>query len=287
MTGDRRGFALLVALWLIVAMSTLVALALSEERLNAQAARNRLALTRAAWARDACAAILLAHYAYADPLHGVDSVALGRSIWCSAIVSDPSARLDINRASAEQLRTLFGSDSLADAAIDWRDPDDVPSPHGAEAAQYLANGKPVPANRPFGSIAELLLVRGLGRANLDSLSRFLSVGGPGVLNVASADPVLVSTMPGLKPADLTVLRDAAAMGWRAHSLEELIGRLGESRREELASWIPELQATISFQPGELMIEAVGAVGDSPVRAHATLTGIPLPERLAIVRRVLW
>jgi general secretion pathway protein K len=284
---NRHGFTLLVALWLIVAISTVVALALSDERLHSMATRNRLALMRAEWARDACAAVLQARYEYADPLRGVDSVDLGRSTWCTARASDPSARLDVNRASSGQLRAFFGSDSLADALMDWRDADDVPRAHGAEASSYLAFGRPVPANRPFGSIAELRRVRGFEVASLDSLGRVLTVRGHGALNITTADPAVVATLPGLRPADATVLRAVRASGWQAQSLEELIGRLGGNRQEELAEWMPDLRAAVSFRPAEVVIEVVGAGGADPVRARATLNAVPLPERLAIVRRVLW
>ena len=43
------------------------------------------------------------------------------------------------------------------AVLDWRDPDNVPRPHGAEEAWYVGQGRAPPRNGPFADVRELLL----------------------------------------------------------------------------------------------------------------------------------
>lgn len=286
MTG-RRGFALLTTLWLIVAAATVVTVALSNARIEQQAAMNRLILSRAMWSRDACVAVLQDQFDFANPLRGVDSIDLGRGSWCRATVEDPSARLDINHADARELSRVLGSDSLADAIIDWRDADDTARPLGAEADYYLGQRRPLPPNQPFGDLQELRLVRGLERFNTDSLAGELTVNGRGVVNASRADARVIASLPGLLPSDARALESARSMGWTPRSLDEVLERLGGTRRQELQPWVPELQTRMSFRTEEVVIHVEGGVRGSVVRSRATLRAVPLPERLAIVRRVTW
>ena len=60
---SRRGFALLAVLWTLTAITMLTGAAMAVARLGSATTRNRVLLTRAAWAREACAEILQARYA--------------------------------------------------------------------------------------------------------------------------------------------------------------------------------------------------------------------------------
>ena len=51
---NRHGFALLTTLWLVTAASVLTAAGVLAARLGVAKARNRILLTRAAWARESC-----------------------------------------------------------------------------------------------------------------------------------------------------------------------------------------------------------------------------------------
>jgi general secretion pathway protein K len=84
--------------------------------------------------------------------------------------SDESAKIDINTANDELLRSLFrqaglGEDDAArllDAVLDWRDPDSFRRPNGAEEPEYAQAGlKGRPANYAFQSTEELQLVLGM------------------------------------------------------------------------------------------------------------------------------
>lgn len=287
MTLSNRGFALLAVLWLTVAAAITVGVAMASVRLGLQATTNRIGLVRAAWARDACGAILQAHYDFAHPLRGVDSVDLGGQTWCSALIRDPSAYLNLNAASREQLLALFGSDSLADAILDWRDTDNERREFGAEAATYGLQQRVLPSNAAFQSLAELRFVLGFEEQDLRLAEQLLTTESTSLLNIAEADPRVIATLPGLVESDVPSLREAKARGWKPQTADDILAALPQARRTALEEGAQELRQSIANQPTRLTIEITGAQATSRSRARATILAVPLPERLAIVRRVLW
>ena len=85
---------------------------------------------------------------------------------------DESAKIPLNRADEAMLRHVLtnvgvtgdAQEELADAILDWRDPDSMKRLHGAEADFYLHLPTPYrPKNGPFDSVDELLLVKGVTR----------------------------------------------------------------------------------------------------------------------------
>ncbi|MFN3421053.1 MAG: helix-hairpin-helix domain-containing protein [Armatimonadota bacterium] len=87
-------------------------------------------------------------------------------------VTDEAGKLNINTADRDTLVAFFTqitgdsvqAEEIADAIIDWRDPDDEPELLGAESDYYLNLSQPYRAkNAPFDSPFELLLVRGITR----------------------------------------------------------------------------------------------------------------------------
>ncbi len=93
-------------------------------------------------------------------------------------LENESARLNLNtilladqsgdNGGHKLLMTLPGmTESIADAILDWIDPDEDAREQGAERDYYAALPHPyAPRNGPFGSLDELLLVRGLTPALL-------------------------------------------------------------------------------------------------------------------------
>jgi hypothetical protein len=104
---NRKGFALLPSLWLLVVIAILVGAALEDARLSVTATRNRLSLARAEWAREACVSILKSRYhryradtlrLIDDRLSGrvletmsLDSIPLGKQLWCRTVAVDAGA----------------------------------------------------------------------------------------------------------------------------------------------------------------------------------------------------
>ena len=85
-------------------------------------------------------------------------------------ISDEESRLNVNVASAEELGKLEGlTTDVVAAIIDWRDPDDVVTPGGAELEYYASLQPPSqPRNGPLQTVRELLMVRGFSSDLLGS-----------------------------------------------------------------------------------------------------------------------
>jgi DNA uptake protein ComE-like DNA-binding protein len=131
-------------------------------------------------------------------------------------VADESGRLDINTASTNELLRLPGMNTgLASAIVDWRDPDSIPGPGGAEADQYAAMNPPVlPRNGPFRTPRELLMVRGVslrdfnGDGSISGWANLLGVhasssgrtaAGEARINVKTADERTLTGIRGFTP----------------------------------------------------------------------------------------
>ena len=138
------------------------------------------------------------------------SCVTGNSI-ATISINSTAGLIDINAAGQDVLEKLFtgigapAPQTLAAAVIDFRDPDDVALPGGAEAADYLAAGlKHGPKNAPFTTVAELDQVLGMtpelyARARpLVTANSGLSVPDPAVASpgvLALSLPSELSTLP--------------------------------------------------------------------------------------------
>ena len=124
-------------------------------------------------------------------------------------IRDESAKIDINTAADPLLRGLLVSSGvpddeatrLVDAILDWRDPDSLKRPNGAEEQDYKAAGLPyTPANGPFQAIEELQLVLGMRpeiyRRIAPSITVFSRQQGVNA-QLASRDVLLA--LPGVTP----------------------------------------------------------------------------------------
>lgn len=85
-------------------------------------------------------------------------------------VASESGKANPNLTSSQTLSRLIQSlgysvekgDALADAILDWRDPDNLTRLNGAEASQYGSAGLDyTPSNKPFSHLAELQRVLGM------------------------------------------------------------------------------------------------------------------------------
>jgi general secretion pathway protein K len=87
---------------------------------------------------------------------------------------------------------------LANALIDWMDPDDnVTSPGGAEDVDYLTLKTPYrAANQPLTSVEELRLVKGFDAKTVETLLPFVTVLPPGrtAINVNTASPEVIAAL---------------------------------------------------------------------------------------------
>lgn len=124
-------------------------------------------------------------------------------------IRDESAKIDINSAAEPLLRGLLLSIGLQedeasrilDAILDWRDPDALKRPNGAEEMDYRAAGLPYkPANANFQAIEELQLVLGMRPDIYRRLAPHITVYSrlPGINPPIASRQVLLA-IPGVTP----------------------------------------------------------------------------------------
>ena len=270
---SERGFALLTVLWLITALATLVGLGLASTRLGTLTTRNRLLLTRGRWAAEACLAIADAHWA-AGRLTDTASVDLGRGTWCAWRVEDPGARINVNTTERVVL------DRLAC---------DTPGTATREVSCSVAVDRVIEARKraPFVALDQVAALTGL-----ESLARaYLTVDGSGTVNVNAASPAVVRALPGMSPEAVQLVSYRRLVSRAVGSLDELAGALSPSAREALLAHYAELAAVVRFTPDRLRITAegwvAGQVAGRRPRATIEVLVVPLPDRLAVVRRRMW
>lgn len=282
----ERGFALLVTLWLIAVMSVVVATALTVIRTGGLATRTRMVMRRAAWAREACLAMLRADSAGLALRRGLDSVDLGNGAWCRLTAQPAGARLNVNVANANQLQTLLGSDSLSDAVLDWRDDDDFARPAGAEKDWYRSHGQGGPRNGLLASIEELALVRGFNDTLLNLARRDLTTRGDGRVSLAVAPIEVLATLPGLTPTVLAAIARARTTGNGPRTVEEVVALLAPSERLSVLAHYAELTSATAA-PARYTVLVEGAIGSERPQAFALIDLVRLPTRVAIVGRETW
>jgi general secretion pathway protein K len=295
----RRGFALIAALWLLVAISALsleISLASRTRRLASanvlEEARARAAAESGVEHARAILARMLeeggGRRAWRDPLAildpwsrldglKLDSVAMGEGEWYRVSLADLGARLNVNRASENEIRRYLVAhridaavaDGIAQAIADWRDPDDLRRAQGAEREFYRrAGAEELPSNMPFADVNELRHVAGMTTELLEQLRGELTVIGEGQVNVnAAGRPVLLS-LPGMTEAAAEVILRAQQSHTHIATFQELMDLFPLPARESVEREIALLLPRIAFETREVGVVSAGHVEGSPVRVVA-------------------
>lgn len=211
----ERGVALVLVLWVSVLLTVVASSFIVERRAEAIIVRNSIALARAEGAADAGV-----HRGIYDMYRSDNAPERWKrdgsvqewsfdSIPVRVEMRDESAKIDINTASEPLLRGLLTSSGLSDAdaaklldaILDWRDPDALKRPNGAEEPDYRDAGLPYkPANSAFQAIEELQLVLGMRPDLYRRLAPSITVFSrqPGVNPQIASREVLLA-IPGLTP----------------------------------------------------------------------------------------
>lgn len=298
----REGFALLAVLWVLVAVATLGLVAQLAARESVAAARNREELTRAAWRAEGCAeraraaVSALLYAARADGPSGESWNRVPRAVaespltaGCDLTVRAAGTTVDANTADSETLHRLFlamgatpaTADSLADALMDWRDPDSDPRPAGAEAVAYLRDGRTPPRDGPFADPAEILRVRGFDRlAGADTL---LGVEGAKISLGQAPLPVLAS-LPGFTPQVLARVAELRMRGVSVPDALALGSSLGGAAGAELLRHGSELVGLSVREPEAWVVTARAREGEPPATAVLEVRLVRAGPRAAVVRR---
>ena len=172
--GARRGLVLALVLWVVIVMTTIVAVLGQTNRLNTKMATGALDEVRCKWAcragTESAIALLNDDLRDSDCLQDLwsdndedfNNVQLERCAY-SVRVTDESGKLNLNTITKEQLMALpYMEESIADSILDWRDTDSEVRTDGAEAGYY--ENLPFPytiRNGPFKTVRELLRVKGV------------------------------------------------------------------------------------------------------------------------------
>lgn len=278
---NRRGVALLAVLWVVTALASLAGVSMAVARIGGRTSRNRLLLSRAGWAREGCAEILLARYSADAGVVALDTVDLGRGTWCRATVTDPAAALNINLATPDALLPVLRRPALVDAVLDWRDPDDIARPDGAEAAWYRERGRAPPRNGPLADVAELGLVRGFDDSVLTRVRPLLTTDGDGRINPTLAAPDVIAGLPGVGAA-VAIQQPSSVKPPR--NLGDWLARVPASSRPAMLAQYRALLAATTFVPAALAVTVDGGVRGTRIVASATLTVVPVANRVAVIRR---
>jgi len=208
----QRGVAFVLVLWVIALVTILLgSFALIARTENLQA-RHLFDSVRARYAAEA--GLNRAVYELRNPDPQLRWTGDGRpyefefeGARVSVSLTDESGKVDINVADATMLKALFvGSgveearaEALADAIVDWRDPDDMTSPHGAEEPEYRAAGLPYkPKNGPFDTVGEVQQVLGMDYATFQRIEPAVTLySGSGQPNPGFAPIEVLRALPGV------------------------------------------------------------------------------------------
>ncbi len=120
-------------------------------------------------------------------------------------VEDERGKIPINIIDESQVRDMFALagasgdrlNTLTDSFLDWRDDDDQKRTNGAEAPDYVQEGK-LPTNGSFRTIDEMVEIKGMDAALLAKLSPALTVffGSSGGFDERTANPLALAVMTG-------------------------------------------------------------------------------------------
>lgn len=298
---NRKGFALIAALWLLVALSALGLEFGRQSRAHRLSAANVLEGARAEaaahagieHARAKLAALLRDARRTSsrfDPARAIDPWAVPQHAFVEAIelggegeraeyavtLRDAGAALNLNRATEEELKRLFGAlrvdvglaDRLAQTIADWRDADDLHRARGAEREQYLRERAAVlPPNRPFQRIDELRDVRGMTPELFARVRPHLTVLGTGQVNLNSAGREVLLAVPGMSEEAVVVLLRIRRQGRRLASLQELTLELSAGPRQALVDATPALLGRTTLETREVEVLSEGRVAGSPLRVR--------------------
>lgn len=143
---------------------------------------------------------------------------IGKASYTYEII-DEERKLNLNSASADQLRQIFKNsgvegaelDTIIDSISDWKDPDNLHRINGAEEDYYQSLSPPYSCkDGAFDTLAELLLVKGMSseimygsKKNKEqkNAAQYLTVHSAGMININTADRAVLEIMYGSATAE--------------------------------------------------------------------------------------
>jgi general secretion pathway protein K len=227
-----RGVAFVLVLWVIATLSILLGSFAMITRTENLQARHLFDTTRARYAAEAGLNLAVYELRKNDQLQrwipdGRPYAFQFDDAQVEVRLTDDSGKIDINTAKDEILASLFMRSgveeeqavALAAAVEDWRDPDDLETPNGAEVDSYHAAGLSYePANEPFNTVSELQQVIGMSYALYEKIEPAVTIySGRGDPNLSYAPLEALESIPGITPEiaqQLIAQRQALPPGYR-------------------------------------------------------------------------
>jgi general secretion pathway protein K len=211
---SQHGVALVIVLWVMALLVILLGGFALIARSESLQTRYLFDSTRARYAAEAGISRVAYEMRRADPL--TRWIADGRDYdfdfddaKIKVQVTDESGKIDINAADELMLLNMFTSvgveeqkaRELVDAVLDWRDPDDLVRPFGAEDADYEAAGLTYgAADLGFQMAAELQQVLGMDYEIFRKVEPLITVFARTPRpNPAYASAAVLQTLPGITP----------------------------------------------------------------------------------------
>jgi type II secretory pathway component PulK len=252
------GFALIAVLWLIAILGTLVGLSMGTIRLGDQTTINRIALTRARWAAEACFAIAQARWGQGKH-YDTTTIDMGRGTRCVWTVEDPTTRINFNSADPELLRALGANDTFIAALVEGR------------------------REQPFDDLGQVAELPGWDT----SWAQVGTVTGPGTINLSATPRSVLLALPGLgaEAVDRILYRRVVGRGFT--SLDALAADLSPPGGAALLARYADLARLVTFTAPQVLVTATGWVAGQAPNATVESLVVPLPDRLAVVRRRVW
>jgi type II secretory pathway component PulK len=307
-TTQRRGFALLAVLWIMVAAASLGITLTFAARESVAAARNRTSVIRAVWrAHDCVERVRLAAASALEELDRPGPEAVSSWLFLDSVVAESphlarvpcdvelratGSALDVNAADGETLARFLRTvgipasraDSMTDALLDWRDPDDSPRPLGAERAWYVAARRLTPRNGPLASDREIALIRGFDSAIQD---RSLVGVESGRVVLPRAPLAVIAALPGIGEEAIARIVERRLHEFWPKDLVALGAELSPAARAALLAHYAELSRVTTAEPDAWIVTTSVRDGSPAVIAATEARLVRAGTRAAIVRRRSW
>lgn len=318
---NRRGVALLAALWLVVAIAAValqfslearerrtIGILTSERGMQRGLALGALALTQARLDEALRVApsgnnANVARLRASDPWLDVDSMYSGTvmvdSIPVDIVARDLGEKLNINSVSENDIRTFFSyllndfskATQLSQAILDWRDADSIPRPSGAERDAYIKAGMLVmPTNTAFREVSDLRDVMGMTPEIYAQASPYLTTRGSGQVNLNTAPVPVLRALPGMTDATLNTILQMRSQGRRIQNVNDVFtaqargGRGGQAGAPNALASALNARATTRTDIVELVITARVGPQAQPTKLTAIVNRA---NTSAMVTSLLW
>jgi len=281
----ERGIALILVLWVLALLSVIAVGFASNARTELLVVRNQIEAARARAIAEAGISLAILEMTQMDQerrwiADGREHVLAYGEDRIQVSVQDEAGKIDLNAAPDELLEGVLravgmeGAGRLVDAIGDWKDPDDLTRPLGAEGSDYRAAGLPYgPSNGPFLAVDELRLLIGMTPALFERIRPLVTVySRSGRINPLTAPPEVIRALPGvsLDQADLYLATRSALDVPQQDMLPALIG--AEQYLARLSSQIVTIRSVGRTVRGGIFVrEAVVVLTRDPAAPYRLLS----------------